>query len=24
VDLKEHAGEEPCLSCHTPHNPRIQ
>ena len=24
VDLKEHAGEESCLSCHTPHNPRIQ
>jgi hypothetical protein len=24
VDIKEHAGTEPCLTCHTPHNPRIE
>ena len=23
VDIKEHAGDENCLSCHKPHDPRI-
>jgi uncharacterized CHY-type Zn-finger protein len=22
VDVKEHAGDETCISCHTPHNPK--
>lgn len=24
VDIKDHAGEENCVTCHTPHDPRIQ
>ena len=24
VDVKEHAGDESCLTCHKPHDPRIQ
>jgi hypothetical protein len=24
VPVKEHAGDEKCITCHTPHNPRIQ
>lgn len=24
VDIKEHAGEEKCITCHTPHKPRIE
>ena len=24
VDIKEHAGTESCLTCHKPHDPRIQ
>lgn len=24
VPVKEHAGENTCVSCHTPHNPRLQ
>jgi hypothetical protein len=24
VDVKDHAGEEACVSCHKPHDPRIQ
>lgn len=23
VDVQEHAGDENCLTCHTPHNPRV-
>ena len=23
VDIKEHAGDEPCVTCHKPHDPRI-
>ena len=23
VDVKEHAGDESCITCHTPHNPKI-
>jgi uncharacterized CHY-type Zn-finger protein len=23
VDITEHAGDETCLTCHTPHNPKI-
>jgi cytochrome c7-like protein len=24
VDVKDHAGDEACVSCHTPHDPRIE
>ena len=24
VDVKDHAGDEPCVSCHKPHDPRIE
>jgi uncharacterized CHY-type Zn-finger protein len=23
VDVKEHAGDEKCITCHTPHNPKL-
>jgi uncharacterized CHY-type Zn-finger protein len=23
VDVKEHAGDESCITCHTPHNPKL-